>query len=63
MLKKMEKYEKAIVTYVNFVREGQQKIENIEELCDGIVLANILKLAKSFRFEFGELIEKVEVWG
>ena len=56
-------YEKAIINYLNFVRDGQPKIDNIGELCDGIVLSHLLKSAKGFRFEFGELIEKVEVWG
>ena len=35
----------------------------MEELSDGIILSTILKQAKGFRFEFGELNEKVETWG
>ena len=59
MLKKIEDYEQAILHYIQNVLPNVEPVEKIEDLCDGIIFANILKQAKGFRFEFEELNEKV----
>lgn len=48
----------AIIQYSKLFISEKIRLSTIEDLSDGLILANLLKSAEGLRFNFGELKEK-----